>query len=240
MTLTELDISHNNLGQRTGAAIVHALKNRNCLQKLRAGFNPLGREATALIIESMKKNALPALGLENTTVKKSYSNIPRIVDGGKEETLFGEAWNKHGDGNSLKDVDEDDVQYVWELAERTKRSKNVLLMIRTRKKVKLVIDVEWPPTDRKMRNQLLKTVMTWLKGATSNESDTGSDAKKKKRKDGNGDDGMVTTMRISMAKENQFSTHALLRVNRIPSGTLRKFWEQHLKMTGRSSTITPL
>ena len=187
LTLTSLDLSHNELGQMTAEHLVTALSARNRIQELRVGFNPLGTIGTARMIEASRQNALRTLMIENTTMtwgsKKRHS--------GDEHS--------HGielsTGNDVPDDDEDDdsaldpsadVQYIWELAERVKRAKSVLLMMRVRRKYKVEIHVEYPPQERVAQNRLFQPVMGWLSGRArrNHGSDAGGEGKIKGDKDG--------------------------------------------------------
>ena len=90
-------------GPAAGNAVLEALTQRNRLQVLSLGFNPLGTVATAKLIEQSKGNALRELLLENTAVGLEFAD-PILAP-------------------------VDDLQYLWELSQRVIRAKKVLLMM---------------------------------------------------------------------------------------------------------------
>ena len=57
---------------------------------------------------------------------------------------------------------EEDLQYVFELSERVARAKNVLFMIKSRRKVKVNIQTEYPAKKRVQRSKLINSMMGWM------------------------------------------------------------------------------
>lgn len=57
---------------------------------------------------------------------------------------------------------DEDIQYVFELSERVARAKNVLFMIKSRRKVKVNIEIEFPKRKRVQRSKLINSMMGWM------------------------------------------------------------------------------
>ena len=184
LTLMSLDLSHNCLGPKTAEDLVTALSVRNRVQELYIGFNPLGLAGTARILEVSRQNALRTLMIENTIIKQAAAHAAAgaltMSGGGSSSRAGGGAGGKDSNGEKMvkqllqnDDEKEDDLdhfdlsadtQYIWELAQRVKRAKAVLLMMRVRRKYNVVIEVEYPAQDRSATNRLFTGVMGWLSG----------------------------------------------------------------------------
>ena len=58
---------------------------------------------------------------------------------------------------------DEDMQYVYELATRVSRAKDVLFMMRKGRKKKISIEIEFPPKKRTQRSKLINSMMGWMK-----------------------------------------------------------------------------
>ena len=194
LTLISLDLSHNNLGPATAEDLVTALSIRNRVQELRIGFNPLGLAGTARILEVSRQNALRTLMIENTIIKMqlgtSSGTDANSTNGGEDivKQLIGGGDNTEEDGeDELDNLDHfdltQDTQYIWELAQRVKRAKAVLLMMRVRRKYNVIIEVEHPAQDRSATNRLFTGVMGWLSGRARRDHGVGEGGQGKSEKD---------------------------------------------------------
>jgi uncharacterized membrane protein YgcG len=71
-TLTELDLSSNKLGERSGRLLALAVSHNTSLKALRLGFNPLGKLATIALVRSLDAVRSPlALDVESGMVAAS-------------------------------------------------------------------------------------------------------------------------------------------------------------------------
>ena len=193
LTLSSLDLSHNQLGPATAEDLVTSLSVRNRLSELKIGFNPLGLMGTARIVEAARQNALRTLFIENTIMKVPGKSSSTSLSANPEDNGNEEKNNKEKDHEDDEIDDDDldhfdlsaDVQYIWELAERVKRAKAVLLMMRARKKYPIIIEVEYPNQDREATNRLFQPMMSWLSGRAkrSHGDTTGGQGGKKKKED---------------------------------------------------------
>ena len=137
-------------------------------------------------MEASRQNALRTLLIENTIIK-----LP-----GKQQqsSMTAAATNEHDDEDTENEDSIDhfdlsaDVQYIWELAQRVKRAKSVLLMMRARRKYQILIEVEYPPQDREATNRMFQPVMSWLSGrARRSHGDNTNGEGKRENNEGNND-----------------------------------------------------
>ncbi len=237
LTLCKLDLSHNELGQRTAEHLVTALSVRNRIQELKVGFNPLGTIGTARIIEASRQNALRTLLIENTTMTWGSKKLP---EAGKSDGVDMQGGAGDEDDDSAFDPSAD-VQYIWELAERVKRAKSVLLMMRVRRKYKVQINVEYPPQDREAQNRLFQPVMGWLSGRArrNHGDDTGGKGKiKDGDEEGNGDANTdsVFHARIAECESRSFwdSPHVIGAA--FEEDYIKINWHKFLKLSHQDET----
>lgn len=81
-SLTELDLSSNKLGERTGRLLALAVSHNTSLKALRLGFNPLGKLATIAIVRSLDATRSPlALDVESGMVAGEGLDAARSAAG---------------------------------------------------------------------------------------------------------------------------------------------------------------
>jgi hypothetical protein len=101
---------------------------------------------------------------------------------------------------------------IWELAERVKRAKSVLLMMRARRKYQILIEVEYPPQEREATNRMFQPVMSWLSGRA-------------RRNHGDDHDGVGGTEKKKESDEEvQENTDSVFH-SRIAESESRSFWD---------------
>ena len=222
LTLVGLDLSHNQLGPKVAEDLVTALSVRNRVQELKIGFNPLGLMGTARLVEVARMNALRTLCIENTIIKLSAiggggsSSAASTVGAAGENQKEGAPGTDDGGTTTTADLEHfdlsADVQYIWELAQRVKRAKSVLLMMKARRKYKICIEVEYPPQDRHATNRMFQPVMSWLSGRARRDHGEDTNAS------GKGGNGQENEEEIEENTDSVFHS-------RIAESESRSFWD---------------
>ena len=185
--------------------------------------------------------------IENTTMTWGSKKLPQIGQGDNISQVVTET-SGNGIENHMEIDDDDsaidpsaDVQYIWELAERVKRAKSVLLMMRVRRKYKVQIHVEYPPQDREAQNRLFQPVMGWLSGrARRNEGDdTGGKGKIKGEDDSANADANTDSVfhaRIAECESRSFwdSPHVIGAA--FEEDYIKINWHKFLKLSHQDET----
>lgn len=163
-SLQNIDFSNNNIWNRKNDDDIHVLQIANLvLQKnmneYNCSHNGLGPIYAKQLREHMSTQKCEAriinVGFNPLGTFETAHIIETMKNNKVRELRLENTCDKFTGGD-------EDIQYVFELSERVARAKNVLFLIKSRRKVKVNIEVEWPKRKRVQRSKLINSMMGWM------------------------------------------------------------------------------